>query len=191
MNTEEKILHEALDLFSNKGFKASSMREIAQNVGIKASSIYNHFKSKEEILLKLINYYNISHDTITSFNKQDILEKPIEVLKIIAYSIAFIDRSEFELKIKRLLFIEQLRVDIARELLLKKYDLMKYKILPKIFDTLKKEGKIKDYDISIIINQFMGPFFMNRIELTLLDLKNTDKDKIDKHVEFFWNLIKV
>jgi AcrR family transcriptional regulator len=39
MNTKEKILREALDLFSVNGFEAVSMRDIASAVGIKESSL--------------------------------------------------------------------------------------------------------------------------------------------------------
>lgn len=50
MNTKEKITYEALTLFSKKGYKGTSVKNIADAVGIKDSSLYKHFKSKEEIL---------------------------------------------------------------------------------------------------------------------------------------------
>ncbi len=40
----------AQKLFRKKGYTATTMREIAEDVGIKAASLYNHFKKKEEIL---------------------------------------------------------------------------------------------------------------------------------------------
>ena len=49
-STKETIINETLTLFSEKGFEGVSMRDIAAAVGIKAASIYNHFKNKEEIL---------------------------------------------------------------------------------------------------------------------------------------------
>lgn len=52
-NTKEKIFIESAKLFSSKGFYAVSVRNIAKNVGITQSSLYNHFKSKEEILSEL------------------------------------------------------------------------------------------------------------------------------------------
>ena len=43
MDTKERILEEALSLFSKKGFKAVTVEEIAQKVGIKAPSLYKHY----------------------------------------------------------------------------------------------------------------------------------------------------
>lgn len=50
MTTKEKIIDEALTLFSINGFKGTSVKNIADAVGIKDSSLYKHFKSKQEIL---------------------------------------------------------------------------------------------------------------------------------------------
>lgn len=44
------ILSEAAQLFREKGFGRSSMRELAERVGMEAASMYNHIRSKEEIL---------------------------------------------------------------------------------------------------------------------------------------------
>lgn len=49
MTTKERIVEEALTLFSVKGFKGTSVKNIADAVGIKDSSLYKHFKSKQEI----------------------------------------------------------------------------------------------------------------------------------------------
>lgn len=50
LETAERILEVSAQLFAEKGFDSISTREIAAAVGIKDSSIYNHFKSKSEIL---------------------------------------------------------------------------------------------------------------------------------------------
>ena len=57
MNTKEKIFNVALDLFSQKGYDSVSLREIAEEVGIKKSSIYSHYPSKEAILMDIFNYF--------------------------------------------------------------------------------------------------------------------------------------
>ncbi len=57
MNTKEKILIEALNMFSDSGYNAVSIRDIAGMVNIKESSIYYHFKNKQDILDSLIVKY--------------------------------------------------------------------------------------------------------------------------------------
>jgi len=48
-STKKVILESAFQLFTESGYKGSSMRDIAKLAGIKASSIYNHFENKEQI----------------------------------------------------------------------------------------------------------------------------------------------
>ena len=55
MSTKEKILETALTLFAENGYNGTSMEQIAQDVGIKAPSLYKHFKGKEDILNTLID----------------------------------------------------------------------------------------------------------------------------------------
>lgn len=57
-NTRELIMQEALNLFAAKGYAAVSMRDIATAVGIRASSIYNHFSGKQELFDALVQKAN-------------------------------------------------------------------------------------------------------------------------------------
>ena len=54
MKTREKILDAALDLFSVHGYEDTSVAEIAEAVGIKAPSLYNHYRSKQEIFAAIL-----------------------------------------------------------------------------------------------------------------------------------------
>ena len=47
---KQLILEAAARLFRDKGYAATSMRDLARAVDLKASSLYNHIGSKEEIL---------------------------------------------------------------------------------------------------------------------------------------------
>ena len=55
VTTRERILDETLTLFAENGYDGTSVEEIAEKVGIKAPSLYNHFKGKEDILNALID----------------------------------------------------------------------------------------------------------------------------------------
>ena len=50
MERKEEIILATLELASENGLKSISMAQIAEKIGIKAPSLYNHFKSKDEIV---------------------------------------------------------------------------------------------------------------------------------------------
>lgn len=52
-----KILKAALDLFSHRGYGATSMRDIAEKSGASIGSVYHHFTEKEEIFRTLLDEY--------------------------------------------------------------------------------------------------------------------------------------
>jgi TetR/AcrR family transcriptional regulator, cholesterol catabolism regulator len=53
VSRKEVIVAKAAVLFREKGFKAASMRDLAESVGVEAASLYNHIKSKTELLHEL------------------------------------------------------------------------------------------------------------------------------------------
>lgn len=65
---KELILRKAAAMFREKGFAATSMRDLAESVGIEAASLYNHIRSKNEILesicFDVANRFNTNMDLI-------------------------------------------------------------------------------------------------------------------------------
>jgi AcrR family transcriptional regulator len=53
--TRDDILDAAAQIFSQKGFHAASMQDIAEAVNLRKSSLYYHVSSKQEILLALLD----------------------------------------------------------------------------------------------------------------------------------------
>ncbi len=56
MDRKEEIIYATLELASAIGLKSITMSQIAEKVGIKAPSLYNHFKSKNEIVKTMYSY---------------------------------------------------------------------------------------------------------------------------------------
>lgn len=61
MNTKLRILDVALTLFSEKGYHSVSVAEIADAVGIKAPSLYKHYKSKRDIFDAILKEMDIRY----------------------------------------------------------------------------------------------------------------------------------
>lgn len=55
MNTKMRILDEALALFAEKGYGNVYVGQIAEAVGIKAPSLYKHYKSKKDIFNAILD----------------------------------------------------------------------------------------------------------------------------------------
>jgi len=75
---KELILQKAATMFRQKGFAATSMRDLAETVGIEAASLYNHIQSKSEILQEITNritidcnehLYSLDNSGMTSIQK--------------------------------------------------------------------------------------------------------------------------
>lgn len=73
---KELILRKAAAMFREKGFAATSMRDLAESVGIEAASLYNHIRSKNEILeaicFDVANKFNSNMDAIDASSPKSI-----------------------------------------------------------------------------------------------------------------------
>lgn len=81
--TKEHILMEATILFAQKGFAAVSMRDLAEVIGLKPASLYNHFESKEALWDAVLDhsvelyllYFNQMNEALESArNFEEVLE---------------------------------------------------------------------------------------------------------------------
>ncbi len=80
LSRKDVIVSKAATLFREKGYKAASMRDLAEAVGVEAASLYNHIKSKSELLHELvfsvankfvIKLDEIESESITSLQKME------------------------------------------------------------------------------------------------------------------------
>jgi TetR/AcrR family transcriptional regulator, cholesterol catabolism regulator len=73
---KELILQKAAAMFREKGFAATSMRDLAETVGIEAASLYNHIRSKNEILeaicFDVANRFNTNIDIVEASDQHSI-----------------------------------------------------------------------------------------------------------------------
>lgn len=82
---KRKILNSAAHLFHEKGYKATTLKDIAEAVKMEAPSLYNHIQSKHELLstllLSLAREFLLGMETIAS-SDSDPLQKLKEVFKL-------------------------------------------------------------------------------------------------------------
>jgi AcrR family transcriptional regulator len=82
---KESITLAAARLFREKGFSATGMRDLAGSVGVEAASLYNHIRSKSELLqeicFRIANQFTAQLNELESDQAMDSLDKVEAVLR--------------------------------------------------------------------------------------------------------------
>lgn len=120
--TKDKIFDTALDLFSKKGYDSVSVRTIASEVGIKESSIYNHYSNKKDILMSILNYFEeyFKGNPLDDENIRKLLEENPE--EFYHQGSEMFKQQIFEekiLKIMKLIFVQMYQIDEVKEFFLR------------------------------------------------------------------------
>ena len=63
-DTRARIQQIAVELFTEHGYEGTSLREIAERLGVTKAALYYHFKSKEDIILSLVEDYQAQMDAL-------------------------------------------------------------------------------------------------------------------------------
>ncbi|MDQ2880969.1 MAG: TetR/AcrR family transcriptional regulator [Actinomycetota bacterium] len=66
-DTREAIRSVALELFAEQGYAKTSLREISERLGVTKAAVYYHFKTKEEILVSLIEDFLAQVDDVVDW----------------------------------------------------------------------------------------------------------------------------
>lgn len=89
--TRNQILETAAQMFAGKGYDNVSIRQLAQGVGIKESSVYNHFAGKQDILEVLLKDFSVrapdSRPSCEELEKMTAIMSLKEILKTIMFSV--------------------------------------------------------------------------------------------------------
>ncbi|MCO6535099.1 TetR/AcrR family transcriptional regulator [Lactobacillus sp.] len=170
---KKKVLLAGLKLFSKKGFHATTTAEIAHEAGVSEGTIYKYFKSKDDLLAKLLS--PMLTEIKDNFFVQ--LDDYHDLTKLISFLVE--DRIQFLLInfdfLK--LFIQELLTDN------KIIDLIKTEVTGKngvfaYFDDLKKRfGEINSDLTSIqLLRIFISPIFTYVVQVKVFGINSQDKN---------------
>ncbi|WP_066049088.1 TetR/AcrR family transcriptional regulator [Robertmurraya korlensis] len=199
-STKEKILDVATELFSQKGFSGVSIREITKEVGIKESSLYNHFKNKDEILETILSNFRVEFAKIIPTKDQ--LDAILASSTLEGFFIRGFERFQEHLSREknercwRILSNEQYRLPAAREIYLHDVIGLSLQFLETVFAKLIVLGKLKDtYKPAVLASEYQYTMFAMLTEYHLLRFDGKDTTEIEQkmknHVRFFLDTIKI
>jgi AcrR family transcriptional regulator len=197
-STKQKIFEVAASLFSKKGYDGVSMREIAKEVGIKESSIYNHYKSKEEILSSLFDYFA---EMLTSYRpSEEEIEKMLDYMSVEDFLKQLIIGFGRSLNgildtIARIVYTEQFRNEKAKKLMLENFIIKPATFIGNVFRIMHKKNLIRDIDMDLVASEYN--YTLLALTFEYAHAVNNGEDtapvirKMFKHVSFICEYIKI
>lgn len=200
-DTKQKILDVSLELFSQNGYSAVSIRDICKQVNIKESSVYYHFKNKQAIFDELLCQFeqkaNMLMEQLEQMLETDNLSFESNFFQVVCdnYFEQYLMDS-FCNKVMRLLLIEQFSSEEIHE----KYDYWMFekplKFQCDVFSVLVNIGAIKGADCEYIAVKYYSPiYFFAQRWLFSGELSEENKvafqTAINCHIQKFFNEIGV
>ena len=158
-DTKERILATALDMFSQNGFAGTNIRELTASLGLVKSSMYRHFKSKEEIwdtlLDEMIAYYDEHFGS--SEHLPAVPETTEELVAMTMRMVDFTVHDEKIVKTRKVLTIEQFRDDRARELATKHFLTGLREMFTPVFQGMMDKGLLRRDDPAMLAFAYTAP----------------------------------
>ena len=197
MTTKQKILNEALTLFSEKGYNAVYVGDIAAAVGIKAPSLYKHYKSKKDIFKAILTEMESNYNKQTAelnMNGNDAGEDASVFAAVSEDTLVqmgiglfqFFLHDDYASKFRKMLTIEQFHDNDLSHLYSKQYvdDPLSYQT--SIFTLISASGVFKNVKPNIMALHFYAPIYML---LTVCD-RQPEREKealqlIEEHIRQF------
>lgn len=159
-STKQKILDAALDLFSTQGFEATSVSQIADEVGIRKASLYSHFASKQEILESLMQEVMKQYEWHTIFSESSIANQNLSVQSItemIVGQIRYLLQEPQIVKGRKMLTVEQFRNPILAKVQTKQNYTNVMNFFVNLIKKLTEQGKLSDHDPEVTAAQLCLP----------------------------------
>lgn len=170
MGTKERIVDTALELFSQRGYAGTSVRDIARTVGIRESSLYNHFPGKQAIFDAIVDqciqesevYFRQSALPFCAGDDASVYQGVgIERLQeLIEQTFRFFFDDPRNVRFRQLLLISQFSDPRCREVYRQLYRDKCLQVQAYIFSALMDTGDLRREDPAAVAAEFFGPLFL-------------------------------
>ena len=188
MSTKEKILDAALTLFAGNGYNGTSVEQIAKAVGIKAPSLYKHFKGKEDILNVLIDSAEARYEEMfgSERNIGKIPESREEFIEMTMGRIAFTMRDPVIRKTRMFLVQEQFRNQRTSEVTTRHQLDGIQGMFARILKGMMDKGLVKEDDPTLLSAELTAPAVLQIARSDRQPMCEEDAlESIEKHLQHF------
>jgi AcrR family transcriptional regulator len=186
MKTKERIILATLDLAAEHGLKSLSMLQIAEAVGIKKPSLYNHFDSNEALISEMYQYLREQSKTNQSLPAPDISADVSEILSRYVTSYRQMVSDEAMLKFYKVVYAERTTNPAAAQILIEETNKM-VAATKMLLQYLAEQGKLAITDLdSAAISFAMTIHSLIDFEFDCAQAdEQFDTSQIDNYIKWF------
>ncbi len=188
MSTRNRILDEALTLFAENGYDGTGVEQIAEMVGIKAPSLYKHFKGKEDILNALIDMAEARYEEFFGSDRHigKLPESKEEFVRNAIQRVSFTMNDPMIKRIRKFLVREQFRNERFAEITNKHQLSGVQGLYTKIIEAMMEKGLFKKDDPELLATEVTA--------LAALRISQADRqpqcvqecmENIERHIRHF------
>ena len=187
-DTKQRILAAALDMFAERGYAATNVRELAASLGLAKSALYKHFESKEAILDALLEQLTAYYATRfgSDVNMPPTPATMDELRELGLKQIGFTLRDESIIKTRKMLAQEQFRDERLAKLATAHFLEGLTSMHTAIFAQMMEAGTMAKDDPELLAMEYVAPVAM-LIQLSDREPARTDEcmQRIDAHISRF------
>ncbi len=198
ISTKQKIFETSAKLFSKNGYNGVSMREIAKEVGIKESSIYNHYKNKQEIINNLFDF--LAETITTNRPSLEDIEKMLDYISVEDVFKQLILEFGKSLNgtldtIARIVYTEQFRNDKAKKIMLENLIAEPSRFISKVLQIMYRKNLIRNIDTDLVASEYN--YVLLSLTFEYAHAVNAGEDvspiikKMFRHISFICECIKL
>ena len=158
-DTKERILLAALEMFSQKGYEGTNIRELSASLGLVKSGIYKHYESKEAIWNALLDWM-VAYYGEHFGSAEHLPPVPDSLEAFVSMTMRMVNltiRDEQILKTRKVLTLEQYRDERARDLATKHFLTGLTEMFTVIFSGMMAKGLLKKDDPAMLAFSFTTP----------------------------------
>ena len=181
-----QILAVAVSLFSQRGFRGTTTKEIAQAAGVSEAMVFRHFATKEELYAAILDHKACSHDQFDpAVLAAEAIKRKDDRAVFESLALGALNHHEKDPQFQRLLLHSALEKHQLAEMFFNEFVRRVYEYLGAYIRERQRDGAFVEVDPAIVVRCFIGMVMHQSLNNNLWDpdrrLLNISNESAAKH----------
>jgi len=181
-----QILVVAVSLFSERGFRGTTTKEIAQAAGVSEAMVFRHFATKEELYAAILDHKACGHDRFDPAElSADAIKRKDDRAVFESLALAALDHHQKDPEFQRLLLHSALEKHQLAQMFFNEFVRPVYEFLSSYISERQRDGAFVEVDPAIVVRCLIGMVMHHSLTNNLWDpdrrLLNISNEAAAKH----------